>query len=704
MAKSSNEAGPSKTPIVKSASNSKKRKLAATKPAPAKSTNASAGATDQESSKSKAERNKEKYKEWRDRKRKKARTESTQHADATKPLPTPQPSLPPVPAPAVEVDEPTDDMAIEVLFTTMTGKVVTSQNGGVILTRYLQSYGGDPEKFVAKTEYTLIPPANLSERKWTPDPNNAHQPPPDSLYQCRVSLPSEIKVNDATSTSPGFRSKMLAKRDAMAAMVKALMEAGEIDQDLEPKPTGAGAKTVGAKDRKDLAWFERQEKLGKLGKPAENSTTETLNQRWAAFKSGVRDRLPPIPQSADGRSSVLDIVPISSAKFWQDLPAFNETAEFYPTVISVSVEGSTDELRTICLVTTRPIPEIESVMQVDLSVRKIGQPVVIANGMLESRPALGKISTDRINSAFNYTRAILNSHLARPITGSLATCRWLVLPLKRGYDPAKHTTIKRKHIDWDHVESASVAQPTPFAIDELAKMTPDEIADGMFGTADSSSLVTLQPVLDSSSQSTSTSKSGAIEGIVALPGRKGGFVNQLSSACDVHPNIRDIQTRQPIPASIYRTTSMLPEIFNHLETTLIARQLSDSIFSSNIETSLAVKSLTPRKISGDLHHSYERLEFLGDTLLKLVATVDVFARPPDGRHEVEVEKDRHMMLSNRMLQACADKAGISPYIRNGKFKASSWMPVGWTSEGAEPAQEASQTLGLKVSVTSQLRG
>jgi hypothetical protein len=488
-------------------------------------------------------------------------------------------------------------------------------------------------------------------------------------------------------------------------MVKALMEAGEIDEDLEPKPTEAGAKVVGAKDRKDLAWFEKQEKLGKIGTDKEIDTSQSLNQRWAGFKSGIRDRLPPLPQTVDGRQGVLDVVPLSSPNFWAECPPFTDSPDLYPTIITMSVEGSTEECRSMCLVTTRPIPETESGLEVDLSVRKVDQPFVVAAGRLESRPALNKISPTRIEAAFHYTQTILNAHLARPVTSSLAECRWLLLPLQHEYEPAKQPTIKRKHIDWDQVEAAENAVPPPFAVQELSKWTMAMIEDSMFETADSSRLVSLRPARAAASTAddhthyptAKTADNQLVEGIVAMPGRKGGFVNQLSCSRDVLPNLRDLRSRHPIPASIYRTTSMLPGFLNHLDTNLIARQLSNDIFASTISTSMALKSITPRKTSGDFHHSYERLEFLGDTLLKLIATVDVFARPPDGRHEIEVEKDRHMMLSNRMLQMCAGKAGVTPYIRNERFKPSTWRPTGWTFEGEQPVPRPSQVMGLKVS-------
>jgi len=632
-------------------------------------------------SKSKAERNKEKYQEWRQRKRQRDR--APQHGDA---LAVP-PSIPPItPLDPAKED---NDMTVEIMFTTSTGKIVTAQNVGTILTGYLQAFQKDPAKYVARYEYTLIPPTDIN-KKWKPDPNNAHQPPPDSLHSCKVIMPPGIEPEYVTSTAPGFRSKALAKRDAMSVMVQRLLEAGQISQDLVSTPSGSDAKTVGAKDRKDLKWFEHQEKLGKITDPSTAVEGATLNERWASFKKGLRDRLPTMPESSDGRKGTSDCVPVTSPTFWEDLPPFTSNTEFYPTSITLQIEGNSDECRTMCLLTTRPLPDMELMREIDLTIREkevLEIKPVKAKANLRDGPAMTKLSGDQLESAFAFTRSVLSTHLAHPVIGGLDESRWLLLPMRRDYDPTKHTKIRRRDVDWDQIELGT-SGPTPCLPEHFASVPPESICDAMFGTADSSRLVYIQP---------SSHLETPFDAFTALPGRKGGFVNELSSTRNPLPHLRDLRTRHYISASVYRTTSMLPAIFNRIDAILIARQASETIFGSAINTSEALLALTPRRTSGDLHCSYERLEFLGDTLLKLIGTVDVFARPPSVLSKVEVEKERHLMLSNRMLHKCGEEAGITPYIRNMKFKASQWRLAGWRSEDGQVVEEPTQTLGLKVS-------
>lgn len=701
------DAGPSRIPIKDEKRNTKRKRIATTKtPTILVPDNPSSP------SKTKAERNREKYQEWRQRKRQKER--ATQHVDSDPTTPIPLPLNPQDPA--------DDDMAIEVMFTTSTGKLVTSQNVGIILTKYLQAFQKNPEKFVARYEYTLTPPEVVNP-KWKPDPNNPHQPPPDSLNSCTIYMPKEIEPNHVRSTPPGFRSKSLAKRDAMAVMVKRLMEVGRITQDLVPIPHGVEEKTVGAKDRKDLKWFEHQEKLGKISSPDALVEGTTLNQRWAAFKTGVRDRLPTMPESEDGRKGIADYVPVITPAFWVNLPSFGTSGtniDLFPTLFELKIDGCADECRIICVLTTRPIPsfdlsdtcpirhvsgsdkehmregEMDLSREIDLSIRakeNTSIKPVIARVILRTGPPMTKLSESQLSKALMFTRTILNTHLAQPVTGDLTTCRWLVLPTQRGFDPKKHSKIKRKHIDWDQVESGIKLEPIPFPLDLLDTLSDDALSETMFGVSDLNRLIHIHRA--------HKDFEGSLAGSVALPGRKGGLVNELASTTVPVPDLKDIRARHPISASVYRTTSMLPTMFHHIDSILIARQASETIFSSAVNPSSALLALTPRKTSEDLHHSYERLEFLGDTLLKLVGTIDVFARPPEVLRNVEVEKERHLMLSNRMLHKCGEDAGIPPYIRNRRFTPASWMPHGWSLENGQVVEVPPQTLGLKVCLFAQ---
>lgn len=63
---------------------------------------------------------------------------------------------------------------------------------------------------------------------------------------------------------------------------------------------------------------------------------------------------------------------------------------------------------------------------------------------------------------------------------------------------------------------------------------------------------------------------------------------------------------------------------------------------------------------------YERLEYLGDTVLKFVVSVDLFYRYPS-KHEGHLTTERSAIISNRNLRISCQRAGIDKYIRSVQF-------------------------------------
>lgn len=626
------------------------------------------------------------------------------------------------------------DMAIIPFFTTTTGKLVNNRNAGFFLTAYLQSFNQDPNTFIPRFDLTLIPPADLADRKWKRDPNNPHQPPPGSLYTCVVTLPPGLKLRTATSESPGHQSKVLAKQNAMAMMVKALVDAGEMDQDLIPTPTGDMLRPKQAKnsDLRDMRWFEGQERLGRstISPDDARSRPSTLNERWAAFKEGIRDQLPPTPTTNDGRKGHLDVDAIVSPEFWDTCPSFASGIEIYPTLIELEVQGRTDECRTICLLTTRAIPDMGGSLDFDLSVpAQNGCDEVAAKAKLVSRPPLLKLDGAQLHSALLFTQRTLREHMAQPLIGSLNSARWLILPMNRKYDCAQHTKIKRKHFDWKQVDAAVDSICVPFDPELLSSTSSLEPAQDVMYTFSSSEYSQRQCIVRARTDLKATSchpdhpgrtiaqdiahhkdnspepklkypDQPVFDCTVAVPGRNGGFpVEVWAKEEKTLLAVPELGQRCALSVPVYRSTSILPTLLGKLDDYLVARQLSQKLFASTINTPLALQALSAPMSVHDHKYSYERLEILGDTLLKLVATVDLYIRPRDPSIDEETaHQRRHLVLSNRSLQTNATAAGITPYIRTTKRRAKDWRPIKWTIDGQTEAKATlSRPLGAKVS-------
>lgn len=96
------------------------------------------------------------------------------------------------------------------------------------------------------------------------------------------------------------------------------------------------------------------------------------------------------------------------------------------------------------------------------------------------------------------------------------------------------------------------------------------------------------------------------------------------------------------------------------------------------------------------HRSYERLEILGDTLIKLLTTLDTcLAGPLSDNSRVE----RHILLSNKSLRINGVEAGIAPYIRAKEGRTKAWLPEGWILGDQPSSIEVEKTvkIGDKVS-------
>ncbi len=152
-----------------------------------------------------------------------------------------------------------------------------------------------------------------------------------------------------------------------------------------------------------------------------------------------------------------------------------------------------------------------------------------------------------------------------------------------------------------------------------------------------------------------------------------------------------------------------PVLLRELDDLLIAQELNEKVFSGKLKSELVRLALScPLPHHRLIKNTYERLEFLGDTLLKLVTSVDVCLRRSPGQipHE-SLSQAREKLVNNRSLMASGVKAGIVPYIRGAPIRRSEWIPTGWTydDKSYEEAEAGggSQKLSYKVGLVTLLR-
>ncbi|KIP10639.1 hypothetical protein PHLGIDRAFT_494339 [Phlebiopsis gigantea 11061_1 CR5-6] len=158
------------------------------------------------------------------------------------------------------------------------------------------------------------------------------------------------------------------------------------------------------------------------------------------------------------------------------------------------------------------------------------------------------------------------------------------------------------------------------------------------------------------------------------------IVNNLSPASKVNSGstqpstkvfIPELCHRFTIPASSFRTALLLPSIMHMLECMLLVKEMSVVIFESKIQERHLLEAVTPS--ATQVERNYERLELLGDTLLKNITSMYYFVTMPTKR-EGALNGARAQAVCNKALHANALAAGIPPWIQSKSFVPKIWTP------------------------------
>ena len=136
----------------------------------------------------------------------------------------------------------------------------------------------------------------------------------------------------------------------------------------------------------------------------------------------------------------------------------------------------------------------------------------------------------------------------------------------------------------------------------------------------------------------------------------------------LHANVDDI------PKKYAQFAMLLPSIVHELEVMLIAREMSSTVLKhvDIDDLSLVREAVSAR--SAVEPFNYERLEFLGDSILKFCAALQVLAIHPEWPEGyLSFFKDR--LISNSRLSRAAMETGIAKYILTKSFTGQKWRPL-----------------------------
>ncbi|KAI9598092.1 hypothetical protein BDF19DRAFT_411427 [Syncephalis fuscata] len=129
----------------------------------------------------------------------------------------------------------------------------------------------------------------------------------------------------------------------------------------------------------------------------------------------------------------------------------------------------------------------------------------------------------------------------------------------------------------------------------------------------------------------------------------------------------------PFKASVLRMGLLLPSFLYQMEKALLAVEYGARFNLSTTLENLVHAISTP---AIDTKDNYERLEMLGDSILKIMTSTSLYIKHPEN-HEGLLHKRRQYLIANESLCRLAVERNMFSYIITQKFSRKSWLPAGF---------------------------
>ncbi|KXG47436.1 uncharacterized protein PGRI_013060 [Penicillium griseofulvum] len=161
-------------------------------------------------------------------------------------------------------------------------------------------------------------------------------------------------------------------------------------------------------------------------------------------------------------------------------------------------------------------------------------------------------------------------------------------------------------------------------------------------------------------------------------------------------NSRCVICPQPLVLSaismpVAATCFVFPAIITRMESYLIAQEACKMLGLGNIKLEYALEAFTKDSDNTEEHRSlqihvqrgmgknYERLELLGDSVLKMATSISLFVQNPDD-DEYDYHVNRMCLICNKNLFKNATELKLYEYIRSRGFSRHMWYPPGLSLE------------------------
>lgn len=129
-----------------------------------------------------------------------------------------------------------------------------------------------------------------------------------------------------------------------------------------------------------------------------------------------------------------------------------------------------------------------------------------------------------------------------------------------------------------------------------------------------------------------------------------------------------------LPFEFSRFTMFIPSIMHQVELYIAAECCRNSLLSSIQLNDLRLLITATTASVAKEQTNYQRLEFLGDSILKLFTSLTVMAEHLNW-HEGYLSGKKDHTVSNARLASAAIRLGLAPYIRTIPFTGQKWRPL-----------------------------
>ncbi|KAE8179556.1 hypothetical protein CF335_g9549, partial [Tilletia laevis] len=131
----------------------------------------------------------------------------------------------------------------------------------------------------------------------------------------------------------------------------------------------------------------------------------------------------------------------------------------------------------------------------------------------------------------------------------------------------------------------------------------------------------------------------------------------------------------PVPSSVYRAAILLPSVLDRLNAMCLARECQLEVLKDiKVPHEALLAALTAP--SAGLSFSYQKFEFIGDSVLKLVATCHAFVSRIEA-DEGELTSYYMTLVSNRVLAGHSLRLKLWRYVCSDAFSTKTWAPPGY---------------------------